>query len=101
MNQHLLDAYNSTLDGDEWGNVQAWRFATAHVLHHMDVHIDEWKYTHSDVCAAAVNQDENFEESEILYLMDYDRKVALQDLITFGDMLNNLRDILVDEGKDY
>jgi hypothetical protein len=42
----------------------------------------------------------DFEEEEILLLMA-DGDVTVQDLVDFGDMLNNLLDILVAEGKDY
>jgi hypothetical protein len=100
MNQHLLDASNSTLDGDEWGNVQAWRFATAHVLEHMNECPDEWHFHHALCFTEDFNASESFEEEEISYLLA-DELVTVQDLIVFGDMLNILRDILVTEGKDY
>ena len=100
MNQNLLDAYNGTLDGDEWGNCQAWRFATAHVLWHRGYCPDEWQYTHGLCFTEDFANSESFEESELCFYLG-DGDVTIQDLIEFGEMLNNLRDILVAEGGDY
>lgn len=100
VNQHLVDAYNATLDGDEWGNVMSWFFATAHVLHHLDEVPEEWEYGHGLCLDYDPSDSEDFDEAELQYLMA-DDLVSVQDLIEFGNMLDSLRGTLVSEGKDY
>ena len=100
MNQNLLDAYNGTLEGDEWGNCMSWLFATAHVLEHLGQCPPEWQYRHGLCFREDLSESESFEESELVFYME-DDGVTIDDLIVFGEMLNNLRDILVAEGKDY
>jgi hypothetical protein len=107
LNKHLLDSFNDTLDGDEFGNCQAWRFATAHVLFHLDGVPEEWQYRHGLCFEELEPEFADFEEQEITELMngqcgcEVKHPVTVADLIDFGNMLNNLRDILVSEGKDY
>jgi len=97
----LLEAYNSTLDGDEWGNVQAWRFATAHTLFHiMGECPGEWEYRHGLCFKEDLTYPEDYEEEEISYLLA-EGLVSKWDLIDFGNILNINRDILVEAGKDY
>lgn len=103
MNVHLVACYNLSFDGDEWGNCQAWRFAIAHLLHHMDRCPDEWQYVHGLCYADGLSYLEDVGDDTEQDIMDMLRAglVNVLDLIEFGTMLNNLRDILELENKDY
>jgi hypothetical protein len=95
----LLDLFDETADGDEWGNCLGWHFAVAHVLYHFDEVPSEWQYNHG-LCDDDMRDPASNDEAELIYLME-DCGITTDDLVSFGNMLNNLHDILIHEGKDY
>lgn len=100
VNQTLIDLFDSTDDGDEYGNCMGWWFATSHVLWHLDEVPDEWDYNHGLCPDYDPNDSENFDEAELQYLLS-DDLVSVQDLIEFGNTLYNVFEILKAQGKDY
>lgn len=102
VNEYLMNEYNATLDGDEWANCLTWHLAVAHVLYHYGELIPEqWEYNHGVMCTSNWGVDSDSEEEKELELLLDDGYVTEEDLLEFGNMLDNLHMILVAEGKDY
>lgn len=96
----LVDLFDSTDDGDEYGNCMGWWFATAHVLYHLNEVPDEWNYNHGLCLNYDPNDSDDFDEAELQYRIS-DDLVSISDLIEFGNTLLNVCDILKEQGKDY
>lgn len=86
MNLELVGLYESTHDGDEWGNVMSWFFAVAHVLHHAGEAVPaSWNYRHYLYCDGLdTNQ---YEEAELFHALA-NGIVTHDDLFEFGDFLD-------------
>lgn len=100
MNKHLVQVFEQSADGDEWGNVMSWFFAVAHVLHHLDEIPEEWNYIHAPYCDEDMRDPREFNESELAYLMA-EELVTVEDLIEFGHWLDREDERLKAAGKAY
>ncbi len=100
VNETLIDLFDSTEDGDEWGDCMGWFFAVAHVLYHLDEVPVEWDYNHGLCLDYDPTDSKDYDEAELQYLMA-EELVTVQDLVEFGNTLNNVYYTLIEQGKDY
>ena len=99
--RNLRFEFNTAYSGDAWGEAMSWWFAIAELLYHAGETLpDEWQFRDSPMHAADGWMPEGYTEETLCELLD-EGYCTLDDIKTFGEVINRWAGLLKAAGLDY
>jgi hypothetical protein len=97
----IRETVNSTNDGDDWACVMGALFDISATLYrHGDGPPDSWQYRPSPLLGDTPNPDEEYLAVEFENMIGAG-EITTRDLLTVGMELQETRDTLTEQGRDY